>query len=284
MTRAGGRPVVAIDIDGVLRLALPPEGPAPPGGFQVEIVMHRDDYPRRFHRAPEWDAVGESRRRHWLSEIGAEWVRSLLDRGVHVVWASTWGQSANTYFAPPLRIPPLDVATSGASSVGTTVADWKSSELAHAFPGRPLVWIDDFRVSSTTRELDRQRRPADRAMTLSVHVEDPRVGITPSHVAVVEDFLALSATDAGRHELRRRRTNRLARERRQRDRLRGVVFAVAKQFDEPPIVIAALAYEFEHAPPDLDSAYIRARAKRWRDLGGPDFIAVLTAIEEGLRR
>jgi hypothetical protein len=58
----------------------------------------------------------------------------------------------------------------------------------------------------------------------------------------------------------------------------------SRRFDEAPVLIAELVDEFEHTPPDLDSDAIRARAKKWREFGARDLIAVLTAIEKGLRR
>jgi len=38
------------------------------------------------------------------------WVRTLLDRGVDVGWATTWEHYANEVFGPVLGLPPLPLA------------------------------------------------------------------------------------------------------------------------------------------------------------------------------
>lgn len=100
------RPVVAIDIDGVLRLDVRPGRPEPESGYPVRLTLRRDAYPTFFHRPPDWSEDGTSTGTHWLSGIGADWIRSLLERGVEVVWATTWQEYANVYFADPLGVPP----------------------------------------------------------------------------------------------------------------------------------------------------------------------------------
>lgn len=85
------------------------------------------------------------------------WVRTMLDVA-DVVWATTWEDAANTYLAPLLDIPPLDVATRVADHppkfgwvTNGNVAAWKASALHERFCGRPLVWVDDAAWAFTPR-------------------------------------------------------------------------------------------------------------------------------------
>lgn len=81
-----------------------------------------------------------------------EWINSLLERGIEVVWATTWEEAANTHLAPLLGIPPLPVAVSvtahpprfGWVHNGNTGA-WKADALAERYPDPEvaLVWVDD---------------------------------------------------------------------------------------------------------------------------------------------
>ncbi len=76
------RPVVAVDVDGVLRLR---RGKAPDadrlGAFAAKVTVRRDAYPHVFHSPPMWSEDGLSTKRSLFSGVGAAWVRSLLDRG-----------------------------------------------------------------------------------------------------------------------------------------------------------------------------------------------------------
>jgi len=111
------RPVVAVDVDGVLRLRRGKAArPDPPGAFVAQVTVFRYAYPRVFHSPPTWNDDGMSTGRHMFSGVGATWLRSLLDRDVEVVWATTWQHYANEYFAPLLGIPPLPVAVRGTRS------------------------------------------------------------------------------------------------------------------------------------------------------------------------
>lgn len=186
------RPVVAIDIDGVLRLGVRPAHPLPEGAYPVELTMRADAYPSFFHRPPTWDEDGTQTKTHWLSGIGAEWVRSLLDRGVEVVWATTWQEYAKVYFAAPRGVPqlPLGVSSGGDEDEYLDSPEWKSMTLAQRFPGRPLVWVDDNPVMAADRELSAIRAPRDRALTRSYWVTHPERGLTRDDVARLDALRA----------------------------------------------------------------------------------------------
>lgn len=224
------RPVVAIDIDGVLRLAAPPEGPGPEGAYPVEMTMRRDAYPQAYHRPPRWGRDGTLTRTYWLSGVGADWVRSLLARGVEVVWATTWQEYANVYFAPALGVPELPVATTGKEVHGWDSSDWKSIRLRQRFPGRPLVWIDDNPVSADKFSINEIRSPRDRALAYFHYIGHPREGIRADEIETVEGWLALASSSEGQAQLRSARQRELRRWRNLRDRNRHGTLARAARW------------------------------------------------------
>jgi hypothetical protein len=224
------RPVVAIDIDGVLRLAVPPEGPAPDGAYSVNLTMRRDAYPQAYHRPPKWSPDATATGTYWLSGIGADWIRSLLSRGVEVVWATTWQEYANVYFTPALGIPELPVAVVGRQVHAWDSSDWKSAKLRERYQGRPMVWIDDNPVSSNTFAFDETRSPKDRALAYFHWVTQPQAGLRAHDIAAVEAWLELASTPEGHTELRRRRRTTLRQEQRLRDRNRHGTLARAARW------------------------------------------------------
>lgn len=287
------RPVVAIDIDGVLRLAVPPEGPGPEGAYPVEITMRRGAYPHAYHRSPGWTSNGTSTGTYWLSGIGAEWIRSLLERGVEVVWATTWQEYANVYFAPVLGIPELPVAVTGRQVHGWDSSDWKSVRLRERFPGRPLVWVDDNPVTNGTFAIDHMRAPRDRALAYFHWVARPQAGIRIHDIAAVEAWVTLASTTEGQAELRRRRRKALRQEQRLRDRnqhgtlvraarwKRAHRFVKARAPDGRPHLHVQLAdYMRDHT--ERDATHVRALVEYWWDgpLEGADTLA--GAIEQWL--
>ncbi|CAN7354809.1 hypothetical protein LJR045_002056 [Microbacterium sp. LjRoot45] len=280
------RPVVAIDIDGVLRLAVPPEGPGPEGAYPVEITVHRDAYPDAYHRPPRWGRDGILTTTYWLSGTGADWIRSLLARGVEVVWATTWQEYANVYFAPALGIPELAVATTGKEVQGWDSSDWKSVRLRERFPGRPIVWVDDNPVSADKYAIDEMRAPHDRALAYFQLILNAREGIRADHIQTVEEWLELASTIEGHRELRRRRHRNRQYWRRLWDRNRHGTLARAARWkrahrfmqtlvpDGRPHLHSQLAdYMRDHTEPDATE--IRFLIENWwRDDPGDQDAAV----------
>lgn len=208
------RPVVAVDVDGVLRLP-PLEGDeAYAGRFGVTITIRRQGYPTFLHREPEWDENEEWTTKHFLSGVGAAWLRGLLERGVDVVWATTWQHAANDYFARPLGLPDLPVAVSGDGERSLGSSSWKSLQLSRRFKGRPLLWVDDNSVLSPSLALPALRSRNDRVLTRFHWIRNAVAGITNRDVEEMDGWLALTRTPQGHEELRRRR-------RRERDRNRA---------------------------------------------------------------
>lgn len=216
MSGPGLRPVVAIEVDGLLSVPVTrPEGEPPPDVIDTNITFHREDYPTRTQAQPNWDADGTWTTRYWFSTIGLEWVRGLLARGIEVVWASTWMDCANRYFGPALRLPDLLIALDADHWAGATVGDIKAEQLSRRIDGRPLLLVTDALPLAGRRALLQRRLPRDRATTRLQYIpwSSP---VSSGDIAQMDHFLELSQTAEGREELRRVRRKDLARERRRR--------------------------------------------------------------------
>lgn len=133
------RPVVALDVDGVLNAdGLPDEH---------TISISPDDQPKSpFLRGGGTQEMSGIVR---IDPAVGPWITALLEHA-DVVWATTWEKAANVGLAPLLGIDPLPVACAvaehpprfGYVKNGDSVA-WKASVLRELYPGRPLVWADD---------------------------------------------------------------------------------------------------------------------------------------------
>ncbi len=289
------RPVVAIDIDGVLRLAVRPGQPAPEGAYPVQLTLRRGAYPALFHRPPDWDSAGTATGTYWLSGIGATWVRSLLSRGIEVVWATTWQEYANVYFAEPLGIPPLPLGVSGGvAEEFPDSPEWKTLNLARRYPGRPLVWVDDNPVSLDSLDLSEVRPARDRALTRSFWITNPSRGITAADVTELDAWVELASSPVGHETLRRLRRN----QRRRTERLvarsqhgtlaraarwkRAFKIAVARVEPHQRYIATALANGVRDSAFDRDS--FRNDIKRWTgEPITPDLERLLGAIEDHVR-
>jgi hypothetical protein len=113
------RPVLAVDVDGVISLF----------GF--------DDPPDRSQARFELiDGMV-----HCISLLAGDRLRRLEDH-YEMVWATGWEDKANFYLPHMLGLPELPYLTfDGAARFGS--AHWKLGPLDDYGKGRPLAWIDD---------------------------------------------------------------------------------------------------------------------------------------------
>ncbi len=147
------RPILFLDIDGVISLfGFPTEGPVPGRFHMVDGIAH---------------CIGES--------CGPRLAR-LLDR-YEAVWASGWEEKANEYLPLLLELPELDLPAlsfDGGAVFGS--AHWKLAAIDRYAADRPAAWVDD--------NLDeRCRRWASErdAPTLLIATE-PATGLSDEHV------------------------------------------------------------------------------------------------------
>ena len=132
-------PVVALDIDGVLN-PLGYRDELPPTAELVTVCI------------PAWataDAsflVGRGRRNVYpqvvVDRAHGDWIQSLLDRGITVVWCTSWETAAPVLYGPMLGLPPLPVIVLDGEHLRDS-ADAKAQQLDKLFPARSLVWLDD---------------------------------------------------------------------------------------------------------------------------------------------
>jgi hypothetical protein len=157
----GERPVLAIDIDGVISLFGFDESKPPPGEFHLV-----DGIP------------------HYLSRDAAKRINGLLDM-FEGVWASGWEERANDHLPRIFGLPELPyLSFDGRARFGT--AHWKLEALTEYGVDRPLAWVDDS-LDDSCRKWAAERE----APTLLVPTESDR-GIEPAHVEAL-----LQWVDAG---------------------------------------------------------------------------------------
>ncbi|MDX6744758.1 HAD domain-containing protein [Actinocorallia sp. A-T 12471] len=101
-----------------------------------------------------------------------------------LVWATTWGQDANTTVAPRLGLPPLPVAAWPDDPDENTALHWKTRALVARAAGRPFVWVDDeIRPPDVAWVTDHHPAPA------LLHRVDPRRGLAQADYRAVAAWL-----------------------------------------------------------------------------------------------
>lgn len=212
MTEARFHPVVALDLDGVIRVPHVEAAREFRSDVRpVEITMRQLAFPSYSHEEPPWDEIGEWTAVHAFSQPGTVWVHDLVARGITVVWASPWRAYANVYFGRAFGLPELpfiDVDYEADFALGV------AHQLSRQFRGRPLLWVCADPPAGAGTTLPDLRGPNDRARTRAF-VTESGLGIAPSDVKKMDQWLDLTLTAEGQDELRRS-------ERRRRGRRRAV--------------------------------------------------------------
>jgi hypothetical protein len=157
------RPILAIDIDGVISLF----------GFDESMPPGQGDprqAPGEFHLI---DGM-----LHCISLEAGPMLNRLAD-SYQLVWASGWEDRANDHLPGILGVPELPYLTfDGRAQFGT--AHWKLGALDEYAGSRPLAWIDDSLDESCYEWADRRQAP-----TLLVPTES-EVGLTDAQVETLE--------------------------------------------------------------------------------------------------
>jgi hypothetical protein len=163
---ASDRPVLAIDIDGVISLF----------GFHESMQPGQTDAsgaPGEFHLI---DGM-----LHCISlETGPRLQR--LAQSYELVWASGWEDRANDHLPGILGVPELPYLTfDGRARFGT--AHWKLDALDEYAGSRPLAWVDDSLDESCYEWAEQREAP-----TLLVPTESD-VGLLEAHVQTLEAWV-----------------------------------------------------------------------------------------------
>ncbi len=151
MIRRRKKPLLAIDIDGVISLFGFDDGVQPPGEFHLVDGMP-----------------------HYLSRDAAERIKRVL-KEYEGVWASGWEDRANDHLPLLLGLPEMPHLTfDGRAQFGT--AHWKLEAIDEYAGDRPLAWIDDNFNRACRRWAKKREAP-----TLLVPTESDR-GFEEGHV------------------------------------------------------------------------------------------------------
>lgn len=139
-----GQPVVGLDFDGVLNITA--RSDLPPG-YELHIVeLDRANWPD--HPYIRGLPPGEHPVLHGVvvNREHGRMVRSWLDAGARVVWATTWERAVlrNASLCDLPELPVLEISKVLTEDLPHRTAEWKVMGLQTAFAGHPLVWVDDF--------------------------------------------------------------------------------------------------------------------------------------------
>ncbi len=161
------RPVLALDVDGVISLF----------GFEGPT----DQVPGRFHLI---DGMA-----HCIPEGVAGMLRRLAGE-YEIVWATGWEDRANDRLPAILELPgDLPFLTfDGNARFGT--AHWKVEAIDRYAGDRPLAWVDDCLDESCHAWAEERSAP-----TLLVST-DPAVGLTEEHVDALLGWVRAGYTRA----------------------------------------------------------------------------------------
>ena len=146
------RPILFLDVDGVISLFGFPSGGQPPGAFHsIDGIIH---------------CIGD-RAGDLLARLGERF---------ELVWATGWEEKANEYLPHLLGLPAdLPVLTFDGRAVFGS-AHWKLAAIDEYAGDRPAAWIDDFVDDECRAWAERRAAP-----TLIVEAESA-VGLTEEHV------------------------------------------------------------------------------------------------------
>jgi len=148
-----GKPLLFVDVDGVISLFGFPRQTAPPG---------------RFHFV---DGIS-----HCIGSDSGRRLKALHDR-FEMIWATGWEEKANEYLPHLLELPDLDLPVltfDGRATFGS--AHWKIDAIDEYAGDRPAAWIDD-NLDERCERWARERA----APTLLIQTE-AATGISDEHV------------------------------------------------------------------------------------------------------
>ena len=139
-----GQPVVGLDFDGVLNITARADLP---GGFERHLVeLDQQNWPDHPYIRGLPPGPGPFLHTIVVSRAHGAMVRSWLAAGAAVVWATTWERAVlrNAALCDLPELPVLEISKVLTGPLPMRTADWKVAGLQQAFPGHPLVWVDDF--------------------------------------------------------------------------------------------------------------------------------------------
>jgi hypothetical protein len=160
-----GRPLVLLDVDGVLNL----------GKFMSSERRGRLRGDQGWHCGRAGDPHDPYAERIVLNRRWGTMLRSLEEDGAELAWATAWNEAANWWISPLLGLGELPVALAVDGGKAETVVPWTG--------GRPWAWLEDREF-----ELEDASALAGDVPHLPVLV-DPQEGIGWDHIERVRKWL-----------------------------------------------------------------------------------------------
>ncbi len=182
-----GQPVVGLDFDGVLNIVPMRFDRSLPPGFEIHMVeLDRANWPTHPYVRPLPPSPERVLHRITVSRAHGVMVRSWLAEGAAVVWATTWERAVlrNAHLCDIPELPVLEISKVVTHDAPRRTAEWKVLGMRTAFPGHPLVWVDDFGAGNEG-EWVYGEPPAD----LLIVAPDETVGLTQEQSDLVRDFV-----------------------------------------------------------------------------------------------
>ena len=159
------RPVLAVDVDGVISLF----------GFDEPLT----EAPGEMHLI---DGVA-----HCISRPAGERLKRLADH-YDLIWATGWEERANEHLPLLLGLPGELPYLSFGGNARFGTAHWKLEALAEYAGDRPLAWVDDSLDDSCYDWAEEREAP-----TLLVRTESD-IGITEAHTETLLGWVAAGYT------------------------------------------------------------------------------------------
>lgn len=187
MPRKVYKPVVAVDVDGVVNAFRMDPDNLLPGWERIIVDVPEADIPDSpFLRRPP-EGIDHLEMPLILNpSLHGPWITELRERA-EVVWATTWEDMANYVLCPLLGIEPLPVATRVLRQkprfeqvLKMLSAEWKGMALRGQFSDREVCWIDD--------QNRRQKGGFDKRRYLGI-TTDPAIGLTAEEMARVDHWV-----------------------------------------------------------------------------------------------
>lgn len=147
------KPVLFVDVDGVISLFGFPHEARPDGRFQMV------------------DGIA-----HFLSATAGEHLRRLTDE-FEPVWCTGWEEKANDHLPYLLGLPGPWPHLTFERAVGRARAHWKLDAIDAYAGARPLAWIDDAHGPAC------EAWAAERAAPTLLVTTEPAVGLAEAHVS-----------------------------------------------------------------------------------------------------
>lgn len=166
---SGDRPVVLLDVDGVVNLGL----------FLSSAErgsLHGKD---GWHSGRAGDRHDPYAARIVLNRRWGPAIRSLADAGAELAWATRWREAANVFIGPLLGLPPLPVVP-----VSGDPGRLKAWSVIPWTQGRPWAWLDDEEDELAMAVALSRSRPHLAVLT------DRKTGMTGEHADEVRAWLA----------------------------------------------------------------------------------------------